>query len=137
MDGKSTSRTKARLLVLGVFLIGLVAGALAMNLYNQRTYARPGGRDHNGRPAGNIMKKMTDRLGLNSDQQNQVRAILDDTFDQYRQIREKADPAIGIVRQKSRERIRTVLKPDQLPKFEEMVVEMDRKREEYKEKEKK
>jgi Spy/CpxP family protein refolding chaperone len=134
MDSRTSNQTKARLLVLAVFVIGFAAGALSMNLYRSSGGPEKNGhvRTRGGNPPDHIVKKMTDRLNLTQEQQEKIKAILGETFEQYKAIREEIDPKIRprfeAARQQGRERVRAVLTPEQLPKFEEMVQEQDRQR---------
>ena len=135
MEGKATSRNKARLLVLSIFAIGFAAGALSMNLYQSQKSSPP--NHHGTRPTSvAIVDKMSDKLNLTRDQHDQVSAILKDTFNQYDIIRQEADPCFlqfrprfDAVRQAGREKIRAVLTDEQRPKFEQMVAEQDAERE--------
>jgi hypothetical protein len=83
---------------------------------------------------------MNDEIGLEADQQEQIRKILDETREKYGEIRKEMDPAIkgfeprfNAVREESRNRIRALLTPEQLPKYEEMVNKHDRAREQERE----
>lgn len=126
MASKPTSQTKAKLLVVAIFVFGLLAGALSMNLY-QRVYGAP---PDSGRHGPNyVFDKLNTRLNLTSDQQTRIRDIVNDTFTQYDSIGKDMEPRINTVRQQSRDRIRAILTKDQLPKFEQMVAESDKKRE--------
>jgi hypothetical protein len=87
---------------------------------------------------------MTKEVGLEGDQQEQIRKILDETREKYGEIRKEMDPAIknfeprfNAVRQESRDRIRALLTPEQLPKYEEMVQSHDKMREQERERSKK
>jgi Spy/CpxP family protein refolding chaperone len=87
---------------------------------------------------------MDEKVGLTSDQQEQIKKILDETSDKYREIRKDVDPVLkpfeprfNAVRQESRDRIRALLTPEQLPKYEQMVQEHDKMREQEKERSKK
>ena len=132
MEGRTTSRNKARLLVLAVFVIGMAAGALSMNLY-----LKSGGPERpRSRGPGEAVSRMSERLSLTSDQRERVGAILKDTFSQYDVIKQDADPCFqqvkprfDAVRQAGREKIRALLTEAQLPKFEQMVREQDAERE--------
>jgi hypothetical protein len=139
MDANATSKNKARFLVIGIFLIGFAAGALSMNLYRVAQGGNPA--PHPKRvgfnPTEHAIDKMTKHLALDQDQQGKIRAILDEQFGHYKQMRDKAEPEIEQVRRKGREQMRAVLRPDQIPKFEGMCIELDRKREEFREHEKK
>jgi len=142
MDSKSSSQSKARLIVVSVFVIGFAAGALALNLYqslngSNKKDPRRGGTEF-------LIGKMNEVVGLSSDQQEKIRKILDETSDKYKQIRVEIDPLVkpfeprfNAVRQESRDRIRTLLTAEQLPKYEKMVEEHDKAREQEKERSKK
>lgn len=143
MESKTTSQTKARLIVLTIFVIGFTAGALSMNLYERFSSKGP---DKEASPHGSnyLLTKMDKKLDLSDDQEKEIGAILEETSQKYIEIRRDLQPRIkeyeprfDSVRTQSRDRIRAVLKPDQLPKYEEMVQESDRRREEMNEKVKK
>jgi hypothetical protein len=136
MESSSPSQRKARLLVLAVFVIGFTAGALSMNLYQRSSGPEAYNSDVDARPQDRIVRQMNQKLGLTSEQQNAISRILDETFDRYGEIRKEMEPRIKDFkprfdeeRQQSRDRIRAVLTPEQLPRFEEMVKENDLKRE--------
>jgi len=83
-------------------------------------------------------------VGLASDQQEQIKKILDETNEKYRELRKELDPAIkpfesrfSAVREESRDRIRALLTPEQLPKYEDMVKKHDKMREQERERSKK
>lgn len=140
MESSTNSRSKARIIVVSVFVIGFAAGALSLNLYQQMTSS-----PNRGGPRGSaefLIRRMTDEIGLKSDQQEQIKKILDETGEKYREIRKEMDPAIknfeprfNAVRQDSRDRIRALLTPEQLPKYEEMVAKHDKMREQERERE--
>jgi hypothetical protein len=142
MENKTSSHTKARFIVMAVFIIGFAAGALSLNLYQRLTSSsnkEPDPRDR----TGVILKRMDDKMNLTSDQQNKIREILDNTGKRYIEIRQKMQPCVkdfvpqfDAVRQQGREEVRVVLSENQLPKFEEMVQEQDRLRQEEREREK-
>lgn len=142
MESNSNSQSKARLIVVAVFVIGFAAGALALNLYqslngSNRKDPRRGGTEF-------LIGRMNEEVGLSSDQQEKIRKILDETSEKYKQIRVEIDPLVkpfeprfNVVRQESRDRIRTLLSSDQLPKYEEMVRKHDQMREQDRERSKK
>ena len=132
MEGRTTSRNKARMMVLTVFVIGAAAGALSMNLYQGRGSHPRGPR---GTPVA-IVDKMKGRLSLRPEQSEHIEAILKDTFKEYDTLRENAAPCFeqikprfDVVRQASRDKIRAELSAEQLPEFEKMVQERDAERE--------
>jgi hypothetical protein len=124
------------LIIIAVFVIGVAAGALAMNLYSRLTTAGREPVDRRPTPEA-VVGRLDKALKLNPDQQQQVKAILDDTINQYKEEREKLqplykqiEPHFFEIRQRSRDRIRAVLTEEQLPKFEDLIRDEDRKREE-------
>ncbi len=132
MEGRTTSRNKARILVMTVFVIGVAAGALSMNLYQGR-----GSHTRGPHPTPvAIVDKMKARLSLTPDQSEHIGAILKDTFNEYDRIKQIAEPCFqeikprfDAVRQASRDKVRAVLTEEQLPEFEKMVRELDVERE--------
>jgi len=130
------SKNKARLIVLAIFVIGFTAGALSMNLYERLTHSSP---PKGGTPPEFITRKIDERVSLNSEQKARIKAILDETFEKYNEIRKDMDPKLKEfeprfqeVRHKSRERIRAELTESQLPGFEKLIEEEDKRREENK-----
>jgi len=65
---------------------------------------------------------------LNSEQQRQIQSILTETRARYAEIHKQADPEYEQARQQGRERIRQTLTPEQLPKFEDLLRQMDEER---------
>ena len=142
MESKSNSQSKARVIVVSVFVIGFAAGALALNLYQQLTASKGDKGPRNGTEV--LIRRMNEKVGLSSDQQEQIKKILDETNDKYREIRKDLEPRIkdfeprfNGVRQESRDRIRALLTTEQLPKYEQMVTEHDKMREQERERSKK
>lgn len=145
MEGKSSSKNKARLVVLIVFVIGFAAGALSLNLYQRLTSAKEdASKTKTLEPelSGNeyIIKKMNDKLSLSDKQQGDIKAILDERNSKFRVVREEMEPKLKefeprftAIRQESREKIRALLTEEQRPKYDEMLAEQDRKREQMRE----
>jgi len=125
MDANQGSR-KAYLLVLVLFILGIALGSVGTYLVTLRVQAaRP--QANPGRNPGH-MAMFTRDLNLNPDQQTQIQSILNDTRARYAELHEKLDPEYEQVRQQGRERIRQVLTPEQRPKFEDLLRQMDEDR---------
>jgi Spy/CpxP family protein refolding chaperone len=126
MDASRGNR-KAVLLVLVLFLLGVAIGGLGTYAVTTRVLAaRPqAGLAHN---PGQTMALFTHELALTPDQQNQIQAIFNDTRSKYAQLHERLDPEYEQVRQQGRQRIRQILTPEQLPKFEEVLRQLDEQR---------
>jgi len=128
MQSNGLNKTKARLVVVAIFVFGFVGGALSMNLYTRAT-AKSKGYDTE-RPRHYFFETLNQKCNLSPEQQSQIHAICDDTFNKFHDIGKEVEPQMNLARQEGRERIRAVLTKDQLPRFEELLVEMDRKRQE-------
>ena len=74
MDSNTNSQTKARVIVVSVFVIGFVAGALALNLYQRLTSSSNKDMPRNGTEF--LIRRMNDKVGLTSAQQEQIKRIL-------------------------------------------------------------
>ena len=127
MDASQSNR-KAILLVFVLFLLGIALGSLGtyVVMTTRVLAARP--QASLARNPGHVMAMFTRDLNLNSDQQAQIQGILNDTRAHYAQLHEKLDPEYEQVRQQGRQRIRQVLTAEQLPKFEELLRQMDEDR---------
>lgn len=126
-------KSKAAFLVLAVFLLGIVLGGLGIHLLGSRVAA---GTKTGPMPStsSEVVQQLDAKCALSAEQQKDIRAIMDDVMGQYRSIYEPIRPQIEEVRQAGRQRIRRVLRPDQLPKFEDYLRQMDeeRKKQEHK-----
>ena len=118
---------KAVLLVLVLFLLGIGLGSMGTYLVTTRVQAAKPQATLVHNPA-HTMAMYTRDLNLNADQQNQIQAILNDMRAGYAALHEKLDPEYEQVRQQGRERIRQVLTPEQRPKFEDLLRQIDEDR---------
>lgn len=118
---------KVWLVVVGVFVLGGMTGASLDSLYrlragNQRQEMR-GRRD---KEEG--FERMKRDLNLNEQQATEIRAILDQTRNDYRALRAEVRPRYDTLRQNARARIRALLTPEQQQRFDAKVAERDAKR---------
>jgi Spy/CpxP family protein refolding chaperone len=120
------SNRKAYLIVFVLFILGIALGSVGTYLVTMRVQAaRPAGA---GERAPSHMAMFTRDLNLTPEQQTQVQAIMNETRSHYAELHQKLDPEYEQVRQQSREHIRQVLTPEQRPKFEELLRQMDEER---------
>ncbi|MBI4468859.1 MAG: hypothetical protein HY650_05995 [Acidobacteria bacterium] len=123
------NRNRAFAYVVGVFAVGFAAGALAMNLYLASAESADPGRTsgrHESKKA--LLEKLTEELRLAPEQAEQIDLILSETREEYMRLRKETQPRYQDIRGRSRDRIRAVLGPDQLSRFEEMVRQRDEER---------
>ncbi|HJR06799.1 MAG TPA: periplasmic heavy metal sensor [Pyrinomonadaceae bacterium] len=117
------TRLKILLVLVGVFLLGGVTGASLDSFYRLRGHTRSrGGR-------GDMFESMRRDLNLSEQQATDIRAILDQTRNEYRQLRAEARPRYDAVRQNARTRIRALLTPEQQKTFDAKNAERDARRE--------
>ncbi len=127
MNAGGRTRLKILLAVVGVFVLGCVTGASLDSLYrlqaaSQSAQAQPGKED--------FFEALRRNLDLSSQQATEIRAIVDETRGEYRQLRAEVRPRYDSLRQKARVRIRALLTPEQQQKFDTMVAQRDARRDE-------
>ena len=114
MDSSARSKWQVRLAVLLLFVVGFIAGALAMNIYRARQRPpRAGGRGG--------FEQMLDRLNLTQDQRMQVGEIFEDARKQLAELRKDSEPKFREVRKNTDERLQSVLTPEQWEHFQQMT----------------
>ena len=119
-------RSLAFVYVLGLFLLGIVIGALGMHLYEGGRPARHFGRGEGGSggPAGGFLDRIEHELGLSSDQLERIEEIFlsgrDEAEALRRQVGEQVRPMIEEHMQRKHEEIAAVLTPEQQEKFEQL-----------------
>jgi len=72
------------------------------------------------------MRDLSERLGLDGDQQEKLQEILRHTREQMVSINQEANQKQQGLRRETREQIRTVLSPDQAQQFERLLSRMER-----------
>ena len=119
MDSNTRNKWQVRLAVMILFVVGFLAGGLAMNIYRARHgFPRAGGRGG--------FEQMLDRLDLTADQRTQVNGIFEDARKQLTDLRRESEPKFREVRQNTDERLQTVLTPEQWERFQQMTERRDR-----------
>ncbi len=125
MTLQGRTRLKIWLVLVAVFVLGSVTGAALTGLYRSRaSNDRPEARMHER------FEKMRTELNLTDDQTKAVRAIIDETRNEYRALKTELRPRFEEPRQKARARIRALLTPEQQQKFDGMTAQQDAQRDE-------
>lgn len=115
---------RAYLYFILTFLLGLVVGAAATIFFGWRS-----GFIHPRRPdERHIIRFLRHQLNLSDPQAQQVEQILRETEDKYKQLQQQVDPQFDAIRAESQDRIRKILNPAQLAKFNELVRRMEERR---------
>lgn len=116
MDKESKNKWQLRGALVVIFLLGFVAGALALNLYRGWHRTRGGNEDR--------LEQLSTRLQLNPDQKTKVKQIFADTREQLRALRKESEPRVAQIRQQADQRLQQELTPDQWQRFQQMRSEM-------------
>ena len=118
---------QAAILVVVVFLLGALLGGIGTHVWGERM--RGGVRMPGTLPPRNqVISDMTRELQLTPDQQKQLAAIIDDARAQVRALYAPLDSQHEQIRQHGRDRVRAILTPEQLPKFEQFIQRIDEER---------
>jgi hypothetical protein len=119
---------KAALWVGVVFLVGAALGGVVGYSYEHHLVSaastplpEPVRRAHR-------VEELRQALSLTSAQSLQVDAILLERHTEAKTIHDQTDAQIDQVRQKGRDQIRAILTPEQKPKFEDFLKDLDEKK---------
>jgi hypothetical protein len=117
------------LYMLLVFGSGALVGGLAYRTYNPPT-ARSVSAPQ--RPSPSEWKRLyieesRSRLSLTDDQVQKLTAIFDQTDARFREVRQGENDKIRQIGEEHYQRVRTILTPDQLPKYEKLHEEREAK----------
>ena len=123
MTTRGRTRLKIWLVVVGVFALGCLSGVALDGAYRLRAAAIP--REGGRHEKKDIFERMRNDLNLTDEQARQVKAVLDETRDEYRTLSAECRPRYDAIRQKGRERIRALLTPEQQQRFDAKVAEHD------------
>lgn len=105
-----------------VFMLGAASGALVTYLVSQaRIEAILSGGPRAREDV--LLKRLTRQLDLDSQQREQVKAIVHETHEDMRQIRQKTHPQMEALVEDSQLRISALLRPEQQEKFKKIVAE--------------
>jgi Spy/CpxP family protein refolding chaperone len=126
----SETRQKARLWLGLVFILGAAIGGVFGYSFAHRSYAAtqaPATPSEPERRAKHLAE-MTKEVGLTPEQSTQFDQIIHQAHDDMKAIHEKSDADEDAVRQRAREQMRSLLTPEQRPKFEAMIQRKERKK---------
>ena len=113
MDTNRKSKWQVRLVVLLVFVLGCLAGALGLNAYQKYSRSRAQTTRHER------FEQMLNRLQLSEEQKTQVHQILTETRGQLQALRKESEPRFETIRQQADERLQKVLTPEQWKQFQQ------------------
>jgi len=114
------NRWQIRFAAAVIFVLGFVAGILALNVYNSLAARGAKPRDR--------FEQMSERLQLNADQKTKVQQIFTDTRDQLRTLRKEQEPKVTEIRKQADDQLQQVLSADQWKQFQLIREEMRKRR---------
>jgi uncharacterized membrane protein len=127
MTPRAKTRLKIWLVVVGVFILGGITGVSLDSLYRLRSSGSERSMRER-RSKEDVFERMKSDLNLSEQQATEIRVILDQTRNEYRQLRAEVRPRYDAVRQNARTKIRALLTPEQQQKFDARAAEHDAKR---------
>ena len=130
MNGAGGLRLKIWLVLVAVFVFGCITGAALDGVYRSRAGVREGRGEDERRKSEAHFERMRRELNLTDEQTTKVRAVLDETRDDYRRLRAEVRPRFEEPRLKARGRIRELLTSEQQQKFDALAAERDAQRRE-------
>ncbi len=119
-------QTSAMVSVVGVFLIGILVGALGMHLYHaEKAGLRPGdgpGPDFR-RQGGMIFAQRLNRLlELTDEQREEIEAIRHESRFHSEEMRREMEPVVRQQMEETRHRIMEVLTPEQQKRLQQLGI---------------
>lgn len=118
-----TNRSKAQLIIIATFILGIVVGASGQYLVFQQALNKTGNSNKE------LLDDLSQRVKLTTEQRNQVEQIVNDARAKYQEVRNQTRPLYDAVRNETRKRISLILSPEQVGLYEQWNRDQDAKRE--------
>jgi Spy/CpxP family protein refolding chaperone len=125
---ETAATRKAALWVGVVFLLGAALGGVLGYLFAHRPVNAANPPLSEPERRARRVEELTRDLTLTPQQAQQVDAILLQRHTETKAIHDQTEAQLDAVRQKGRAQVRAILTPEQLPKFEEFLKQMDEER---------
>ena len=115
MNTESKSKWQIRLATLSIFLLGFVAGAIALNAYHLWF-----GSASNS-PASRRLRaeEKLNQLGLDETQKAEVQKIFSETRERVQKLRQELEPQMQEIRNQTDEKLQRVMTPEQWQNFQQ------------------
>ena len=129
MNIESKSKWQIRLATLSIFLLGFVAGAIALNAYHLwfGGAKQPTKRER--------FEEAFNQVGLDETQKAEVQKILGETRERIQKLRQESEPAMQEIRSQTDEKLQRVMRPEQWQGFQqerEKILHSDKPRSQLK-----
>lgn len=114
MNNDIKNKWQIRVATLIIFLLGFVAGALALNVYH--VWVSASGETVKQRRYDQIFNQ----LNLNEQQHGEVQKIVGETREQLQNLRKESEPRVQEIRGRADEKLRLILTPEQWQDFQQI-----------------
>jgi len=125
------NQSTAALLAILLFGCGALVGALGHRYYASTTVSAKTAEDFRH----HYISEMESRLKLSPTQVSQLETILDDTKAEYKTIRDAYHPAMLKIKNEQIARVKSILTPQQVPAYEQLVAEREQRARQQEERE--
>ena len=129
------TKSSALLSLLLVFLSGILVGGVSYRLYmvnSVNSGGLPSGRGQGKMDPEEVRKRrvteMREKVRLDDDQVAKLNVIYDATRQQFHSVKKRGDEEARAIWDKQRDAVRAILRPDQLPLYENHLKEQDEQR---------
>lgn len=126
------SKLSALVSLVFVFLSGVLVGVVAHRLYTVRTVAGSAAVNPPSRNPEEIRKRqiaeMRNRVKLDETQVVELNKIYDETRTDFDALHKKANAETRVLWDKQVEKIKAILRPDQIPLYDQLRAERDAER---------
>ena len=127
MNIESKSKWQIRLATLSIFLLGFVAGGIALNAYHLWF----GSANQASSSRRQKFEDAFNQLDLNENQKIEVQKILTDTREKVQKYRQESEPRMQEIRAATDEKMQRVLTPEQWTQFQqerEKILQKDKQK---------
>lgn len=119
----------AALFAVLLFAFGVAVGALGHRYLTASTVAAHTAEDFRH----HYINEMRSKLKLTPDQVSRLETILDETKAKYKAVREQVHPEMMRIKDEQVSRVKSILQPEQIPIYEQLVAEHERQAREQEE----
>lgn len=125
------ARREAAILFIAVFVLGVVFGGVGDRLWNQHVSGEQTITVVTATHPTNdqLIENFCQAVRLTPEQHKQLAAIMDDTEAKWRALYAPLNGQKEAIRQQGRARIRAILTPEQIPRFDAYMKRVDEQRE--------
>jgi uncharacterized membrane protein len=120
------SKVSAGIIIVITFLLGAVAGATSIYIYDAKVSASKAKVE--ARPKNDVVGELSQALELDADQAAKFKVIFDQGREQLRDLSKQYAPQTDAIRQETRQEIRKILSEEQKAKYEKIIKDVDDRR---------